>query len=220
VKSWCVPKVDAEYVCRMEDVLDLYEEPYNEKMPVVCFDEKLVQLIENVYPPILPSSGQAKRIDYKYERKGTCNLFVFFEPLKGWRHIEVTDQRTKIDFANCMKNLVNYYPHAEKIRLVMDNLNIHRLANLYEVLAPEEARKIIKKIEVHHTPKHASWLNMAEIEISVLSGQCIKRRIGSKEKLSNEIGAYLAQRNERQAKVIWGFFTPDAREKMGRLYPK
>lgn len=211
--------MDAEYVLCMEDVLDLYQESYDEKLPVVCFDEKLVQLVDDVYLPILPKAGQAKRVDYEYERKGTNNLFIFFEPLKGWRHIEVTDRRTKKDFAQCMKALVDQYPNAKKIRLVMDNLNTHRLSNLYEVFEPQEARRIIKKIEVHYTPKHASWLNMAEIEISVLAGQCLKKRIGSKEYLEKEIAAYVASRNARQAKVLWGFFTVNAREKMSKLYP-
>lgn len=204
----------------MEDVLDLYEEPFDEKNPVVCFDETPVQLIEDVLAPISAVAGRVKRQDYEYERNGTSNLFVFVQPLGGWREVKVTDRRTKRDFAECMKDLVDkHFPGADKIRVVMDNLNTHRLANLYETFEPEEARRIIKKLEVHHTPKHASWLNMAEIEISVLSGRCLKRRIGSKEVLEKEVAAYVLERNLRKAKILWGFTIPDARVKMKRLYP-
>lgn len=204
----------------MEDVLDLYEEPFDEKKPVVCFDESPVQLIDDVITPISAAPGRTKREDYEYERKGTSNLFVFLQPLGGWREVKVTDQRTKRDFAECMKDLVDkHFPDADKIRLVMDNLNTHRLSNLYETFVPEEARRIIKKIEVHHTPKHASWLNMAEIEISVLGGQCLKRRIGSKEALERETAAYVSDRNRRKAKILWGFSVKDARVKMKRAYP-
>jgi len=201
-------------------VLDLYEEPLDEKNPVVCFDESPVQLVDDVMAPIPAAPGRARREDYEYERKGTSNLLVFLQPLGGWREVKVTDQRTKKDFAECMKDLVDkHFPDAEKIRLVMDNLNTHRLANLYEAFEPAEARKIIKKIEVHHTPKHASWLNMAEIEISVLGGQCLKRRISSKEVLERETAAYVSERNARGAKVLWGFSVQDARTKMRRVYP-
>lgn len=204
----------------MEDVLDLYEEPFDEKKPVVCFDETPVQLIDDVLTPISAAPGRVKRQDYEYERNGTSNLFVFVQPLAGWREVKVTDRRTKKDFAECMKDLVDkHFPEAEKIRVVMDNLNTHRLANLYEMYGPEEARRIIKKLEVHHTPKHASWLNMAEIEISVLGGQCLKRRIGSKEVLEKEVAAYVSTRNARKAKILWGFTIPIARVKMKRLYP-
>ncbi|MGA8163573.1 MAG: IS630 family transposase [Waddliaceae bacterium] len=220
VKSWCIPEVDYEYICRMEDVLDLYEKPFNEKNPVVCFDETPVQLIDDVLVPISAAPGRVKRRDYEYERKGTSNLFVFVQPLGGWREVKVTDQRTKKDFAECMKDLVDrHFPEADKIRVVMDNLNTHKLANLYEKFEPEEARRIIKKLEIHYTPKHASWLNMAEIEISVLGGQCLKRRIGSKEALEKEVAAYVLDRNSRRARILWGFNIPDARVKMKRLYP-
>jgi len=204
----------------MEDVLDLYEEPLDEKNPVVCFDESPVQLVDDVMAPIPAAPGRVRREDYAHERKGTSNLFVFLQALGGWREVKVTDQRTKKDFAECMKDLVDkHFPDAEKIRLVMDNLNTHRLANLYEAFEPAEARRIIKKIEVHHTPKHASWLNMAEIEISVLGGQCLKRRISSKEVLERETAAYVSERNARGAKVLWGFSVQDARTKMKRVYP-
>lgn len=203
----------------MEDVLDLYEEALDEKKPVICFDETPVQLVDDVLIPIPAASGRAKREDYEYKRNGTSNLFVFLQPLKGWREVQVTNQRTKKDFAECMKDLVDkHFPDAEKIRVVMDNLNTHRLSSLYEAFDPTEARRIIKKLEVHHTPKHASWLNMAEIEISVLSRQCLKRRIGSKEMLERETAAYVSDRNTRKAKVLWGFSVTDARIKMKRLY--
>lgn len=203
----------------MEDVLDLYEEPLDDKRPVVCFDETPVQLLDDVLVPIPAVPGKAKRIDYEYQRNGTSNLFVFVQPLKGWREVKVTDHRKKEDFAECMKDLVDtHYPDAEKIRIVMDNLNTHRLANLYEVFEPEEARRIIKKLEIHHTPKHASWLNMAEIEISVLGRQCLRRRIGSKDALKREIAAYVSERNARESRIIWGFSTRDARVKMKRVY--
>lgn len=203
----------------MEDVLDLYEEPYDEKRPVVCFDEKPVQLIEDVFQPIPAQSGKPKKVDYEYKRNGTCNLFVFLQPLAGWRQISVTDRRTKEDFAGCMKALVDeYFPDAEKIRIVMDNLNTHALSSLYQVYSPEEARRIAKKLEIHYTPKHASWLNMAEIELSVLGQQCLKRRIGTQDLLSKETVAFTQARNERQAKIAWGFFTPEARIKMKRVY--
>lgn len=203
----------------MEDVLDLYEESYDERFPVICFDEKPIQLIEDVLQPIPLRPGKPRRVDYEYKRNGTCNLFVFLQPLEGWRHISVTLRRTKADFAQCMKDLVDeYFPRAEKIRIVMDNLNIHTLASLYEAYPAEEARRIVKKLEIHYTPKHASWLNMAEIELSVLGQQCLRRRIGSEEKLKNEVEAFVYARNERKAKIAWGFFTKDARIKMSRLY--
>ncbi len=203
----------------MEDVLALYEEALDEKKPVICFDETPVQLVDDVLIPIPVAPGRARREDYEYERNGTSNLFVFLQPLKGWREVKVTDRRTKKDFAECMKDLVDkHFPHAEKIRVVMDNLNTHRLSSLYEAFEPTEARRIIKKLEVHHTPKHASWLNMAEIEISVLGRQCLKRRIGSKEVLERETAAYVSDRNIRKAKVLWGFSVTDARIKMKRLY--
>lgn len=203
----------------MEDVLDLYEEPLDEKRPVVCFDETPVQLIDDVLTPVAAAPGRVRREDYEYERNGTSNLFVFLQPLGGWREVKVTDRRTKKDFAQCMKDLVDkHFPNAEKIRVVMDNLNTHRLSSLYEIFEPTEARRIIKKLEMHYTPKHASWLNMAEIEISVLGRQCLKRRIGSKEMLGRETAAYVSDRNARKAKVLWGFSVTDARIKMKRLY--
>jgi len=204
----------------MEDVLDLYNEPYDPKRPVVCFDERPYQLVEEVRLPIPTEPGQAERYDYEYKRNGVVNLFALFEPLAGWRHIEVTQRRTKIDFAKQLKELVDvHYRDAEVIRLVVDNLNIHTPSTLYEAFAPQEARRIIQKLEFHYTPKHASWLNQVEIELSVLSRQCLERRIPNAETLTSEIAAWEKQRNQQKASVYWGFQTKDARRKMQRLYP-
>lgn len=181
LRARCIPEVDHEYVYRMEDVLDLYEESFDEKNPVVCFDKAPVQLIDDVLTPMTAAPGRVKRQDYEYERNGTSNLFVFVQLLGGWREVKVTDRRTKKDFAECMKDLVDrHFPDEDKIRVVMDNLNTHRLANLYERFEPEEARRIIKKLEIHHTPKYASWLNMAEIENSVLGGSALKDELVQK----------------------------------------
>lgn len=191
----------------MEDVLDLYEEKYDEACPVICFDEKSFQMLGDVRETIPACRGQAKRIDYEYKREGTCNLFVFFEPLRGWRQVKVTDRRTKQDFAACMKDLVDeYFPKAQCIRLVMDNLNTHSMGSLYETYPPEEARRIIRKLEVHYTPKHGSWLNMAEIEISSLARECLRRRIPSQELLQKELQACVKNRNGKKTMVAWGFF--------------
>lgn len=203
----------------MEDVLDLYEEEYDEDYPVVCFDEKPFQMLGDARETIPASIGRKRRQDYEYTREGTCNLFVFLQPLKGWRHVKVTDRRTKRDFAQCMKEVVDHhFAEAEKIRLVMDNLSTHKLGSLYEVYSPEEARRIIRKIEIHYTPKHASWLNMAEIEISALTRECLGRRIPSQEVLQREITACVKGRNKRNATVSWGFFSEEARIKMKHLY--
>ena len=204
----------------MEDVLDLYNEPYNPKRPVICFDETPYQLVEEVRQPLPPEPDQPERYDYEYKRNGSVNLFAYFQPLAGWRHIEVTKQRTKVDFAKQMKDLVDIYcREAEVIRLVIDNLNIHNPAALYEVFEPQEARRIVQKLEFHYTPKHASWLNQVEIELSVLSRQCLERRIGECQLLKSEIAAWEQQRNHGQTSVNWRFQTTDARKKMERLYP-
>ena len=203
----------------MEDVLDLYEEPYNPKHPVVCFDERPFQLIGEIRNPLPAKPGRLRRYDYEYQRNGTCNIFSFFQPLMGWRHVEVTDRRTKLDFASCMKALTDeYFPEAETIKVVMDNLNTHTPASLYEAYKPEEASRISKKLEVHYTPKHGSWLNMVEIEIAVLSGQCLDRRIPNQATLKQEIAAWEKKRNEQKAMVNWRFTTRDARIKLKRLY--
>lgn len=204
----------------MEDVLDLYEEPYDPLRPKVNFDETSKQLIEEVRQSIAPKPGQAERFDYEYKRNGTRNLFVFCEPQAGWRHISVTARRTKRDFAHQMKWLVDErYPEAEVIRIVMDNLNTHKWASLYEAFEPQEARRILRKLEFHYTPKHASWLNMAEIELSVLMRQCLDRRIPDEETLKREINAYEARRNEAKASIDWQFTCKEARVKLHSLYP-
>ena len=204
----------------MEDLLDLYEEPYDEKRPTVTFDETSKQLIEEVRQPLPPKPGQAERFDYEYKRHGTRNLFLFCEPQAGWRHIDVTERRTKQDFAHQMKWLVDErYPQAEWVRIVMDNLNTHKWASLYEVFAPAEARRILRKLEFHYTPKHASWLNMAEIELSVLLRQCLDRRIPDEAILRREVKAYEDRRNEARGAIDWQFTCKDARVKLHRLYP-
>jgi transposase len=210
----------------MEDVLDLYAQPVDEKRPLVCFDERLCQLIADIHPglPMKPKRGEKpghpSRYDYEYERQGSCNLFAFFAPYLGWRHMKVTERRTKVDFARCMKELVDiYFPEAEVIKLVMDNLNIHTPAALYEVFEPEEARRIINKLEIHYTPKHGSWLNMVEGELSVLVRQCLKQRIPNQEILQQEVAAWETERNQQKVQVNWRFRPEDARIKLKRLYP-
>lgn len=204
----------------MEDVLEVYQRPYDAKRPVVCFDEQSKQLIRETRTPIPASPGQPERVDYEYERNGTANLFMAFEPLAGRRRVKVTDRRTKIDFAQVIRELVDeQYPKAEKVVVVMDNLNTHKLSSLYEAFAPDEARRLIGRLEVHHTPKHGSWLNMAETELSVLSGQCLDRRIGEKDELRSEVAAWEQRRNTAKCRVDWQFTTTDARVKLKRLYP-
>lgn len=210
----------------MEDVLDLYEEPYDADRPVVCFDETNKQLIEEkrVPLPARPAEeghpAQQERYDYEYKRNGTRNLFMSCEPRAGWRHVEVTHQRTMPDFAHQIKWLADEkYPDAQVIKIVLDNLNTHRAASLYETFEPQEARRILRRIEFHYTPKHASWLNMAEIELNVLNGQCLDRRIGSAQQLVNEVAAWEKTRNAAQSEIQWRFTCRDARFKMKRLYP-
>jgi hypothetical protein len=205
----------------MEDVLDLYGEPYKPWQPVVCCDERPCQLVADVLEPLPRQPGRAKRVDYEYERCGVCNAFLLFQPLAGWREVKVTERRTKHDFAYLMRELVDvHFPHAEKIRVVLDNLNTHTLACLYEVFPPAEARRLVGKLEFHYTPKHASWLNMAEIEFSVMVNQCLKRRIPDQATLSRELAAYAARRNQEKATVCWQFDVQQARTKLGRLYPQ
>jgi hypothetical protein len=204
----------------MEDVLDLYHEPYDRRRPMVCFDEGTKQLFDEVQEPLPMEPGQPQRYDYEYERKGTANLFVCFEPLQGWRHVKVTDQRTMVDYAQCMKELVDvHYPEADCIRVVQDNLSTHKPAALYEAFPPEEARRILGKLEFHYTPKHGSWLNMAEIELNVLGRQCLDRRIGDKHLLIDEVAAWEDERNAHGASTKWRFTTADARVKLHHLYP-
>jgi len=204
----------------MEEVLDLYEEPYDPKHPKVCFDETNKQLVEEKREGLPARPGQPERYDYEYQRNGTRNLFMFFEPQGGWRHVEVTEHRTMQDFAHQMRWLVDEaYPEAEIIRLVMDYLNTPRAASLYETFEPAEARRILKRLEIHHTPKHGSWLNMAEIELSVFSRQCLDRRIPDELTLRREILALEVERNAAHARVDWQFTSQDARSKLRHLYP-
>ena len=204
----------------MEDVLDLYEESYDPRYPQVCFDERLYQLVSEKRQPWPAQPGKPLRYDYEYKREGTCNLFVFFQPLTCWRHVKVTDRRTKLDFAHCMKDLVDvHFPKAHTIRVVLDNLNTHKLKVLYEAFEPAEARRIARKLDFHYTPKHGSWLNMVEIEIAVLSKQCLTRRISSTDTLAREVLAWEQRRNALRATVNWQFTSVDARVKLERLYP-
>jgi len=204
----------------MEDVLDLYAEPYDSTRPKVNFDETSKQLIKETHAPLPVAPGQPKRYDYAYERNGTRNLFLFVEPQAGWRHVVVTEQRTMSDFAQQMKWLVDErYPTAKKIRVVLDNLNTHKPASLYAAFPPEEARRLLTKVEFHHTPKHGSWLNMAEIEFSVLQRQCLDRRIPEAATLTRVITAWETRRNAEQATIDWRFSVTDARQKLHYLYP-
>jgi DDE superfamily endonuclease len=220
-EQWCIPpQADAEFVCAMEDVLEVYHRPYDDKRPLVCLDETSKQLIGETRQPLPAEPGQPQRFDYEYERKGTANLFMISEPLLGWRAVQVTERRTAKDFAEVVRWLAeDVHSEAEKVVLVMDNLNTHKVASLYEAFPPEQARRIIERLEIHHTPKHGSWLNMAEIELSVLSGQCLDRRIDNADELKREVLAWEEERNERQVGVNWQFTTADARIKLRKLYP-
>jgi transposase len=220
-EQWCIPpKSNAEFVCQMEEVLSVYTRPYDERRPQVCLDETSKQLISETRVPVPMQPGQPACYDYEYERHGTCNLFVACEPLAGKRFLKVTKQRTKRDFALFIRDLVDvYYPAADTIVLVMDNLNTHTPSALYEVFEPAEARRLIEKLEIHYTPKHGSWLNMAEIEFSVLTRQCLDRRIGKQAELEREVAAWQATRNARGVSINWRFTTADARIKLKHLYP-
>ena len=204
----------------MEDVLDVYTLAYDPKRPQVCFDERPKQLVGEIRKPIPPAPGKLARYDYEYKRNGVANIFMMFEPLAGKRHVKVTERRTKKDWAECMRQLVDdIYPKAEQIVLVMDNLNTHTKASLYEAFGPAEAKRIADKLEIHHTPKHGSWLNMAEIEISVMSRQCLAERMGNIMRLESEVLAWAEKRNGKEAKVDWRFTTAEARIKLKKLYP-
>ena len=204
----------------MEDVLEVYHRPFNEKRPLVALDEASKQLIGEVVQPLPPEPGQPERFDYEYVRHGTANLFMISEPLLGWRHVAVTERRTAKDYAEVLRWLAEeVHPDAKVIVLVQDNLNTHTLASLYEAFPPERARRLAERFEVHYTPKHGSWLNVAEIELSVLARQCLDRRIDSAGKLGREVGAWEEERNERGDEVRWRFTTADARIKLHRLYP-
>lgn len=211
--------MSADFVAAMEDVLDLYEQPYDEKRPVVCFDESPEQLIAEVRQPWPAEPGQPARYDVEYKRNGVRNLLMICEPKRGWREVRVTTTRNKIDFAQAMKQLAQTYVSAEVIRVVLDNLNTHKIASLYEAFPPDEARALAKKLEFHYTPKHGSWLNIAEVEFAVLTNMCLKQRIGDEETLKRIVAANVAERNTRAEPVKWRFTTADARKKLGRLYP-
>lgn len=219
-KMWCIPQFDAEYVARMEDVVELYSQAPDPKRPVVCFDETPRQLLGETRVPVEAKPGRKKRYDYEYKRNGTANLFVLIDRHRNWRHVAVTDRRTNADFAEQMRQLVDdHYPQAEVIRIVMDNLSTHKPSSLYETFAPVEARRILRRLEFHYTPKHASWLNMAEIEISAIVRQCLDRRIGDKATLEREVLACVNERNAAGATIRWMFSLDDARLKMARAYP-
>jgi transposase len=217
---WCIPEVNGTYVARMEDVLDLYAEEPDPKRPVVCFDESPTQLIGEVREPTPAAPGQPERYDCEYKRNGTANLFVFLDAHKSWRHVKVTDQRTARDFATCMRELADiHYPDADQIRVVLDNLSTHTAGAMYDVFPAPEAHRILQRLEFHYTPKHASWLNMVEIEIGVLRGQCLDRRIAQRDVLVAEIEAWQRQRNASGARIQWKFTTEKARNKLARAYP-
>ena len=204
----------------MEDVLAVYRRPYDQDIPLVCMDETTKQLTKETRIPLRTEPGKPARYDHEYERQGVCNVFMFFEPFKGKRYVRVTKRRTKVDWATQIKGLLdNQYPKAKKVVLVMDNLNTHKGASLYETFPPEEARRLFERLEIHHTPKHGSWLNIAEIELRILSGQCLNRRIPDIPTLEQEITAWQNQRNALKAKVDWQFSNDDARIKLKRLYP-
>ena len=220
-KCWCIPpKADAEFVFRMEDVLELYRLPYDPRYPVVCMDEASKQLIGEVRIPLPVAEGQPVRYDSEYERLGVCNQFMFVEPLRGWRKVFVRERRTMIDWAFCIREILDvHYPDTEKVRLVLDNLNTHTGASLYEAFSPTEARHLLSRLEIHYTLKHGSWLNMAEIEIGVMNGQCLDRRIPEQQIISEEVGAWKQQRNKDEAKIRWTFTVSDARIKLVKIYP-
>jgi hypothetical protein len=204
----------------MEDVLEVYHRPHDPEYPVVCVDETSKQLISETRVPIKAKPGQPARHDYEYERNGTANLFMMFAPLEGWRHVEVTDRHTAVDFAHMLRDLSDtHFPGAKKIVLMEDNLNTHKPASLYEAFPAVEARRLVERFEWHYTPKHGSWLNMAESELSVLSGQCLDRRIPDKQTLTEEVAAWEHARNKKHVKADWQFTTADARVKLKRLYP-
>lgn len=214
------PAQSGEFVARMEDVLAVYHRPYDENRPLVCVDEVPVQLVGEARTPLPPEPGRPARFDYEYVRHGTANLFLVFEPLLGWRAAQVTERRTARDFAEVLRWLVeDLHPDARRVVLVTDNLNTHTPGCLYEVFEPGRARRIAEKLEWHYTPKHGSWLNMAEIELAALGKQCLGRRIGSADELKREVAAWEQERNERQVGANWQFTTAKARIKLRRLYP-
>ena len=219
---WCIPpKQSAEFVYHMEDVLEVYQRPRDPRRPVVCMDETFKQLIGETREPLPPAPGRVERFDHVYVRHGVASLFLAFEPLAGWRTVAVTDHRRRLEWAAFIRSLVDgRYKDADKVVLVMDQLNTHSAASLYEAFEPAEAKRIADKLEIHHTPKHGSWLNMAESELGVLASQCLDRRIADKQILTHEVKAWQHHRNQHHAKANWQFKTADARVKLKRLYPQ
>lgn len=220
-KCWCIPpEQNAAFVANMEDVLDVYQREYDENCPVVCMDEKPYQLLDESRNPIPMKPGDVKRYDSEYIRHGTCSIFIFTEPLKGWRSVSVSERRTKKDWANHIADLLEtHYPEAPKVCLVMDNLNTHSISSLYEAFPPDKARALAKRLEIHYTPKHGSWLNTAEIELAAMASQCLGRRIPTMDFLAAELDAWNTARNSSVISVRWQFTTDDARTKLFRLYP-
>ena len=218
---WCIPpEQNAEFVYAMENVLEVYQRPYDPKNPVVCMDETSKQLVKETRAPIGAGPGRVQCYDYEYERHGVANVFMFCEPLGGWRHVSITERRTKLDWAQEIRELLDvHYPQAERVTLVMDNLNTHTPASLYEAFEPREARRLIARLETVYTPKHGSWLNIAEIELNVFGRQCLGRRIPDKPTLIREAAAWETGRNSDRTKVDWRFTTAKARIKLKRLYP-
>ena len=220
VQEWCIPQASAEFVAAMEDVLEVYQRPYDADYPVVCLDEASRQLIEETRPSLPVEPGNCKKVDYEYRRNGVVDMFMMFEPLAGQRYVEVLDTRKRVDFAYCIQQLVDvHYPDCKKIVLVMDNLNTHSTASLYEAFSPEVALRLASKLEIHYTPKHGSWLDMAEIEIGVMSRQCLKGYLSDKASVMKQVQAWCNERNNRKVSVDWQFTTSDARVKLKSLYP-
>lgn len=218
-KMWCIPKLDADFVAQMEHILDLYAEPPDAAKPVVNFDEALKQLVADIRKPKPMKPGQTAKQDYEYRRVGTANIFLFFDRHRGWRKAKPTERKGNIDFAECMRDLVDvHYPYAEKIRVVLDNLNTHRPGALYKAFSPEEARRILRRLEFHYTPAHASWLNMVEIEIGNMNQQCLDRRMPDWKALTSELAAWEKQRNKEKASIKWMFNIDKARKKLNRAY--
>lgn len=219
---WVIPPAHSgEFVAHMEDVLDVYQMPYDPQVPLVCMDEQPVQLIKETRQPLPAASGQPEKVDYAYERNGTANIFLFTEPLRGTRHVHVTGHRTAVDWAKEIRDLLEVrYPEAMRVRLVCDNLNTHGMGSLYEAFPPEQARRLASRLEIHSTPKHGSWLNIAEIELSALTLQCLDRRMPDLETLIQETMQWEQRRNATQKGVDWQFSTQDARIKLKRLYPQ
>jgi hypothetical protein len=220
-QQWCIPpQANAEFVYHMEETLEVYKRPYDERFPQVCLDEGSKQLLGETREPLPMQPGKAARSDYEYTREGTCSLFLACEPLAGKRFLQVREHRTKADWASFVRELIEvHYPHAEKIVLVLDNLNTHTPSAFYEVFEPAEAWRLAQKLEIHYTPKHGSWLNMAEIELSVLARQCLHRRLSSIEEIRQQVEAWQQDRNQAQALINWRFTTEEARIKLKRLYP-